>query len=426
MSVDCCCRLRTRLFTLWVIGLSVLTPALVRANVVDDWNAIAQQAIVVNAGRGGAVAVVDYAYVQVAVYDAVNAIDGRYSVFAVRPLSSPVGGSPEAAAATAAYLTLKWMFPAQQAYLDGVYASYMAGIPAGSPRTIGVIVGTEVANAFTASRAGDGRNASVGYVFGSGPGVYQLTPGCPAPPASPASPWLGQLKPFAIESPAQFRADGPPDLTSAQWADDLNETRLYGALNASLRTSEETRTGQFYAENPGSQFGRNVRGIATAYQLSVADSARFFAQVFVTTADSLITVFNSKYYYSFWRPLTAIRAADTDDNPNTDTDPAWLPLISTPCHPEYPAAHGAGTGGLAHALEQFFSTKRVEFTLTSTSVPGFATYSHHFTKTQDLVKEVIDARIFGGMHYRTSGVHGTVIGDKVAHYVAKHFFQPVE
>jgi len=426
MSFDTQYRLKTRLFTSMVLAMSVLTPVLARANVVDDWNAVAQQAIVVNAGRGGAVAVVDYAYVHIAIYDAVNAIDGRYSMFAVQPLSSPIGGSPEAAAATAAYLTLKWMFPTQQAYLDGVYASYMAGIPAGGPKTIGTLIGTEIGNAFTALRTGDGRNASVSYVFGSGPGVYELTPGCPAPPASPASPWLAQLKPFAIESASQFRADGPPNLTSAQWADDMNETRLYGALNASLRTSEETRTGQFYAENPGSQFGRNVRGIATAYQLSVADSARFFAQVFVTAADSLITVFNSKYYYNFWRPITAIRAADTDDNPNTDPDPAWLPLISTPCHPEYPAAHGAGTGGLAHAIEQFFGTKRVEFTLTSMSVPGFASYSHHFTNTQDLVKEVIDARIFGGVHYRTSGVHGTVIGNKVALYVAKHYFRPIE
>jgi hypothetical protein len=426
MSHDRFNRLKPRLFTLFVLGLPVLTPALARANVVDDWNAIAQQAIVVNAGRGGAVAVVDYAYVHIAIYDAVNAIDGRYGVFAVQPLSSPVGGSPEAAAATAAYLTLKWMFPAQQAYLDGVYASYMAGIPSGSPKTIGTLIGTDIGNAFTALRTGDGRNASVPYVFGAGPGVYELTPGCPAPPASPASPWLAQLKPFAIESPSQFRADGPPNLTSAQWADDMNETRLYGALNGSLRTSEETRTGQFYAENPGSQFGRNVRGIATAFQLSVADSARFFAQVFVTTADSLITTFNSKYYYNFWRPITAIHAADTDDNPDTDPDLTWVPLVSTPCHPEYPAAHGAGTGGLAHAIEQFFGTKRVEFTLTSTTVPGFASYSHHFTNTQDLVKEVIDARILGGMHYRTSGVHGTVIGNKVAHYVAEHYFRPVE
>jgi hypothetical protein len=316
------------------------------------------------------------------------------------------------------------MFPTQHAYLDGVYASYLASIPAGPAKTTGILVGTEVGNAFTALRTGDGRNANVPYVFGAGPGTYQLTPGCPA---TPVTPWMAQMKTFAVDSASQFRADGPPNLTSAQWADDLNETKAYGALNESLRAPEQTAIGRFYAENPGAWFGRNVRGIAVAYQLSVADSARFFAQVFVTAADSLITAWDSKYYYSFWRPITAIRAADTDDNPNTDPDPTWLPLIATPCHPEYPAAHGAGTGGLAHALEQFFGTKKVEIMLTSTSVPGAVPYAyHHFTKTQDIVKEAIDARIYGGMHYRTSGVHGTVIANKVAHYVAKHYFQPVE
>ena len=152
----------------------------------------------------------------------------------------------------------------------------------------------------------------------------------------------------------------------------------------------------------------------------------FFAQVLVTAADALITSWDSKFFYNFWRPITAIRAADSDDNPNTEPDPAWTPLIATPCHPEYPAAHGAGTGALAHGLEQFFGTKKLEITLSSSSVPGAAPYAYHlFTRTQDIVKEVIDARIYGGMHYRTSGVHGAVIANKVALYVAKHYFLPV-
>ena len=401
-----------------------LTPRAANANVVDEWNAIAQQAIVVNAGRGGTAAIVDFTYVHIAMFDAINAIDGRYSVFAVTPLSAAIGASPDAAGAAAAVTVLKWLFPTQQTYLDGAYASYLATIPAGVAKTTGVLVGTEVGNAFAALRTGDGRNANVPYFFGLGPGVYQSTPGCPA---TPITPWVAQMKPFAIESPSQFRADGPPNLTSGQWADDLNETKAYGALTGSLRTPEQTAIGQFYAENPGTQFGRNVRGIAFAYGLSTADSARFFAQVFVTAADSLITAWDSKYYYNFWRPITAIGAADSDDNPKTEPDPAWVPLIATPCHPEYPAAHGAGTGSLAHAVEQFFGTKKIEVMLTSTSVPGAVPYAYHlFTRTQDIVKEVIDARIYGGMHYRTSGVHGTVIANKVALYVAKHYFLPVQ
>ena len=424
MFIDRSYRLKAGWLIAVALAASVLTPVPARANVVNDWNAIASQVIVVNAARPATAAIVDFAYVHIAIYDAVNAIDGRYSVFAVRPSSSPVSGSPEAAAATAAYITLKWMFPAQQAYLDGQYASYMTGIPAGGPKTIGTVIGTEIGNAFAALRGGDGRNANVPYFFNTGPGAYQSTPGCPP---SPATPWVAQMKPFAIESESQFRADGPLNMTSAQWADDLNEVKAYGTLAGSLRTPAQTETGQFYAENPGAQFSRNVRQISTAYQLSVADGARWFAQVFVTAADSLITAWDSKYFYNFWRPLTAIRAADTDDNPVTDPDLAWTPLVATPCHPEYPAAHGAGTGALAYALEQFFGTKKVDVTLTSTSVPGAVPYAyHHFSRTQDLVKEIIDARIYGGMHYRTSGVHGTVIANKVARWVAKHHFRPVE
>ena len=417
-------RLGNRLGLLWMLFFVItLTPQAATANVVDEWNAIAQEVIVVNAARGGFLASVEFAYVHIAMYDAVNAIDGRYRVFAVRPSSSPTGGSPEAAGATAAYVVLKWMFPTQQAYLDGVYASYMAELPAGGPKTVGTLVGTEVGNAFTALRTGDGRNADVPYVFRSALGAYELTPGC----AALSSPWMAQMKTFAVENASQFRAPGPRNVPSTEWANDLDEVRLYGALTGSLRTSRETEIGQFYAETPGYWMARNVRGIATAYGLSLVDSARFFAQVFVTMADSLITTWNSKYYFDLWRPITAIRAADTDNNPSTRSDPTWLPLVSTPCHPAYPGAHAAATGGLAYALERFFSTRNLEVTLTSTSVPGAVPYaSHHFMNIPDIVSHVINGRIYGGLVYRTSGVDGTVIANKVAKYVAERYFQRVE
>jgi hypothetical protein len=216
-----------------------------------------------------------------------------------------------------------------------------------------------VATAFVALRAGDGRNANVPYFFRFGPGEYQLTPGAPSPPIAPLTPWVGEMKTFAIRSATQFRADGPPDLTSPQWAEDFNEVKAYGALTGSIRTSRQTEIGQFYAEHPPNQFHRNVRWTATAYGFSLADTARFYAQVYVTTADALITVWNSKYFFNFWRPVTAIREADFDDNPDTEADLSWLPLVTTPAHPEYPAAHGAVSGGLAYALEHFFGTTRV-------------------------------------------------------------------
>jgi hypothetical protein len=349
----------------------------------------------------------------------VNAIDGRFSVFAVSPSNASPQASQEAAVVAAAHHVLKTFFPSQ-AFLDTAYDASLAGIPPGSTRDQGVAIGVEVATAFLALRANDGRNAVVAYTFGSGPGVYQLTPGAPAPPASPFTPWVAQMKPFTLISPSQFRADGPPHLTSAQWAEDFNEVKVMGALNDSERTTNQTEIGRFYQENPAAQLIRNFRNFAAAQPLSLADRARLLAALHITTADAVIACFDSKYFFNFWRPVTAIRAADTDDNEATEPDPGWLSLVPTPNHPEYPAAHGAVSTAYAEALRHFFGTKKVTITLTST-ITGTA---HTFHRTDDIIKEIIVARIYGGMHYRTSGVHGSVIGKNVAHWVAKHYFQP--
>ena len=401
----------------------VVMPVAARANAVDYWSDIATQVAVAPPQSRAGLTAIDLAYVHIAVYDAVNAIDGRYSVFAVRPATNPLGASMEAATAAAANTMLRWLFPSPSAtaFLDSAYANYLLAIPASTSKTRGIAVGTEVANAYIALRTGDGRNATVPYIFGAAlPGVYQQTPGGPA---TPVGPWVSQMRTFAIESATQFRADGPPDLTSAQWAADFNETKNYGALNGSLRTPLQTQIGQFFAENPGTQINRNVRNVATAYAMSLADSARFFALLYVTMADAQITTWNSKYYFNFWRPVTAIRYAE-DGNPRTESDPSWSPLVSTPGHPEYPAAHPTVTGAFAFALAEFFGTKKVHVALTSTSVPntgGLLTLE--FTNTDDIYKIAIDGRIYGGMHYRTSGVHGSVIARKVAHYVGRHYFQ---
>jgi hypothetical protein len=408
-----------------ILALVMLLPTGVKADAVSDWSFIANTVVVTNAARPAPGSIIDFAYVHAAVYDAVNAIDGRYTVFAVVPSTSAVGASPEAATAAAAYTVLKALYPAQQAFLDTVYANYLLSIPAGSAQTRGIAVGTEVATAFLAMRTGDGRNAIVPYVFENGPGKYQITPGAPPVPATPLFPWVAQLRPFSLQSPSQFRADGPPDLTSAQWAEDFNEVKAFGALNGSLRTPEQTAIGRFYTENPGAQTNRNIRDIAAAHGLPIADSARFFAQTYVTIADSLIACWDSKFYYNFWRPVTAIRAADSDGNPATEFDPSWSPLANTPNHPEYPAAHGCLTSGLAHSLENFFGTKDLNVTLTSTAVPGVPLAARTFARPHDMVAEIIDARIYSGFHYRTSGVHGTVIGKKVAQWVSKSYFLPV-
>ena len=366
----------------------------------------------------------DLAYVHAAIYDAVNAIDGRYTPFAVKAgecSSRRLSGSRYGSSSL--HDSEDTLSNSTTSFLDPAYASALAAIPNGQAKDQGVDIGTTVATQFLALRANDGRDANVPYTFGSGPGVYQLTPGSPAPPIAPLSPWVAKAKPFALKSPDQFRPDGPPRLTSRKWAKDFNETKDYGALNNSLRTPEQTEIGLFYGvENPVTQYNRIFRNFADAQGFSLADSARFFGQLYVTVIDSFIAGWDAKYYFNFWRPVTAIRAGDTDGNDNTVADPVWLPLAVTPPHPEYPAAHGTFTGSYTTFLRIFFGTKNIHITLTSTAVAT----PRSFDNTDDLKKEIIDARIFGGMHYRTSVEDGLRVGKKVAKWVAQHYFQPLD
>jgi len=408
-----------------LLVLAMLHPTCAKADAVSDWSKIANGAAITSGARPP-VLMIDVAYVHAAIYDAVNAIDGRYSVFSVAPTTATAGASLEAATAAAAYTMLLALYPDQKTVLESTYNMYVGNLPAGFARDRGEAVGKEVANLFVEKRKGDGRNANVPYVFGIGPGVYQVTPGAPAPPVTPLYPWVAQMKPFTFESPSQFRAEGPPNLTSSQWADDFNEVKAFGASNSLVRTPEQTAIGQFYVENPGVQLNRNIVNIAAAHGLSTVDSARFFAQTYLSVADALIACWDSKFYYNFWRPVTAIRNADTDGNPATDPDFSWSPLATTPAHPEYPAAHGCVTAALAHSLEDFFGDQQLNVTLTSIPVPGGPLVARTFARPRDMINEIIDARIYAGFHYRTSGVHGTVIGNKVTNWVSKHYFLPVK
>jgi hypothetical protein len=428
-----------------VIG-AVAVPTAARAQEpVSYWSGIAKNVIIDMAARGGSPSAVDFAYVHIAIYDAVNAIDKGYTVFAVTPVETPTdGASQPAAVAAAAAAILRAVFPAQQTFVNTQYAAYVALIPDGDAKTRGTAIGNEVARRFLELRnpgprqdlGQDGRDANCAsdvrlcYVFENGPGKYQRTPGAAPGAATPAAQWVGILKPFAVQSQSQFRADGPPNLTSAQWADDYNEVKTFGgdAAHSPTRTQEQTDIGWYYTDNPGAYGNRIIRQIAADQHLELPDSARYFAQTYVTLADTFINCWDSKRYYNFWRPVTAIVAGDTDGNDATEPDPSWLPLALTPNHQEYPSAHGCFTGSVMNAAENFFGTKKLTLNLTACSVPGHpcnATSSgvtHSFSRTQDALKEVIDGRIFGGMHYRTSVVHGIVMSNKVAHFVAKNYF----
>jgi len=413
-------------YLLFLAVASVILVGGVRADAVSDWNSIANSVFLQVARPGGA-AIIDMAYVHIAIYDAVNAIDGRYRPFAVRPSGAVSWASKEAATAAAAYGVLVSFYPLQQHYLDSVYTAFLATLPDDGARAKGIAIGQDVAQKFLALRSGDGRNAPVAYTFlPPGPGVYQLTPGAPPPPATPQTPWIAQLRPFTLISPSQFRAPGPPPLASKRYARDLNEVKEYGVHDNSARSPEQTETGLFYAENPGNQLSRNIRLISTAQGLSLTENARFFAQLYVTIGDAVIAGWDSKFHYNFWRPVTAIRSADIDGNPKTQPDPTWVPLVVTPGHPEYPAAHGCVTGGLAYALEKFFRTSHLAITLTSTSVPGVPLAQHSFNNIHEIVTEIINARVYGGMHYRTSAEDGAAIGRKVSGWVSRHYFKRLE
>jgi hypothetical protein len=399
---------KTVLLVLALLGM----PLCAKADKVTDWNAIGSTAIA-NAGSGGTQGAIDLAYMHIAIYDAVNAIDRRYTVFAVSPSKVRPGASEEAATVEAAYRILINLFPTQATFLDAQYTTSLATIADGTSKVNGMAVGAQVAALFLASRAGDGRNAPITYTPGSGPGAWVPTSNAP-----PATPWLGQMRPFAIDSPSQFRPDPPPALDSNQWAADYNEVKRLGALNSTERTPEQTTIARFYLDPGVVQAGRGFRKLALGRKMSLADNARLFAVLYVTLADSVIAGFEAKYHYGFWRPVTAIRAGDTDGTPDTEADPTWSPLSTTPNHPEYPAAHAFADAAWAEALRHFFGTKQIDFTLSSTTTATEMT----FDNTDDIIKSVIEARIYAGFHYRNSCVQGAVIGKKVAKWVAKHYF----
>ncbi|MFL6467884.1 MAG: vanadium-dependent haloperoxidase [Pyrinomonadaceae bacterium] len=396
------------------------SPRPVLADKVTDWNRIALTAEASANRTNNAVIGTDLAYMHIAIYDAVNAIDPRYTMFAVQPVSVPPGASQEAAAVEAAYRVLRAIMPASQAaYLDVEYAASLASIPDSFSKTDGMAVGLEAANLFLASRVGDGRNdSSVIYTPGSGVGVW-----IPTPPGfgAAATPWLAVMRPFAIENPSQFRAEGPPLITSQQYTDDFNETKRFGSINSSDRTQDQTNLARFYLDVTIPQEAQGLRRLATANNLSTADSARLYAQLYVSVSDALIAGWDSKLYYSFWRPVTAIRNADADGNPYTEADPTWSPLTSTPAHPEYPSAHAFISNAFTETLRQFFRTKKVKITLSSVTTGT----SIEYRNTDEIGKDINDARIYAGFHFRTACIHGSLIGEKVARYVARKYFRSV-
>jgi len=382
---------------------------------VASWDAIGSQAFSA-AALTPAEGHVIFAYVAIAVYDSVMAIEGGYEPFAVDV--DVDDASPEAAVAAAAHRILAHYLPAQAPTItDPAYATSLATIPAGPEKTNGISVGESVAQLLIAQRSGDGFRAPVTYTPPNPPipGVW-----LPTAPTPPIGTYLGLMRPFSLDSADQFRPGGPPALSSKKWAEEYNEVKEIGSSTSTTRTPEQTLAARFWAEPPVQQAHGALRKLVLDRQLDVRDAARFMAMVSVTYADALIACFDAKYHYRLWRPITAIRAGHTDGNEATVGDPTWSTLLAgTPNHPEYPSAHSCVTPAGGLVVASFLGTPEIDFTVPSLTGLG----DRHYSRAKDLEYEVSNARIWGGIHFRSAVEDGVEIGKKTAHQVLAHHFQ---
>jgi hypothetical protein len=393
-----------------------------------DWNKIAVMTVRAAAPAKSQVEGLIYmSYVQASVYDAVTKIEGRYQPY--HDFTAPVntaGASPDAAVAAASYTALAYYFPAQAGTLATTYMSYLAGLPA-TGKDAGVAVGVAAAQDIIALRTGDGRDAVISTPYGQGP----LTPGvwifAPPPSAQSAqTPWVAFMRPFMLESPSQFRPGPPLDLNSHKYAVQLAELQAYGGAVSTARTQEQTNIAQFWNANAINQINQTQRDLATTHGFDLVETARGLAMSNMVDSDTGIACFDAKYHYTFWRPVTAIQHADIDGNDLTTADPTWTSLLTTPNHPEYPAAHGCLTSSDAEVSAKLLDTHRIEIDILGAVGRNVTTLtaSRHYATVEELDREIVNARVWAGLHFRDSGEVGVKLGRDVAHWTLDRYFLP--
>ncbi|MGI9165689.1 MAG: vanadium-dependent haloperoxidase [Pyrinomonadaceae bacterium] len=406
-----------------IAAIMLAAPASVSADAVSDWNKITVQAVLTAGSlRPGPTGVLDTAMVQAAVYDAVQAIVGEFEPYHVHiPGAS---GSPAAATAKAAHDVLVNRFPAQTASLDAIYLQYLAAnnLDANDP---GVAVGAIAAAGIIALRANDGSFPNPPpppFFGGTDPGVWRPTPPAFAPMLAP---WLGNVTPFTLTSPSQFLAPPPPGLNTGAYTRDYNEVKAVGALNNSTRTPEQTDMAHFWNANYGVVLNQVLRDIAGVHVDNISESARLFALADMAMADAIITAWNSKNTFVFWRPYTAIREGNNDGNKHTVGDATWLPLIVNPPYPEHTSGANNISSAALHSLRLFFGKDKMTFSVTTTNLGPTNMDTRTFNRFSDARQEVIDARIYLGIHFRFADADAGKQGGQVARWAFKNLLRPV-
>jgi hypothetical protein len=393
-------------------ALAVAIPASARANVITDWD---EKAGAIVAPMPPYPAQRLMGMVHVAMFDATNSIARRYRPYLVQLPAAPTT-SKEAAAAAAAAAILATIDPKTAGEMKAAIATYLASIPDGEAKSDGIKLGEAVAARVLEARANDGSDAPDDYRPRTTPGVYIPTP------ITAGSMWPG-IKPFAMTKASQFRPEPPIALNSETWANNFNELRDYGGKTSTKRSALQTETARFWLMVGPQAYHPFARRLVTAKQMSVEDSARFMALVAVGLNDGLVALFDAKYHYNFWRPITAIRNGDIDDNPATERLATWQPIDNTPMHPEYPCAHCVLSGSIAGVVKAALGTEDIpEVAATSVTAPGV---THRWTNMTAFAEEVANARIWAGFHYRFSTQVGTGMGRQIGEYVVKNVMQPV-
>jgi hypothetical protein len=408
-------KVRGFLIPIFIVGLTIIS----RADVVIDWNVIATDAAFA-AGKNALEQSRIYAMTHAAIHDALNAIDRRYKTYALGRRAEP-NASPEAAVAAAAHDVLVAQLPTQQTTLDAAYTASLAVIADGPAKTYGVAIGQAAAAVILELRSADGSAAPMPYTPGTAPGAYQLTP-----PnfVSAVLPGWGAVTPFALKSGAQFRPAPPKffDLTSAEYAADYNEVRAVGELNSATRAAEQSEIARFWYEGSPNGWNRIARVVAAQRGLDPWRNARLFGLLNFAMADGFIAGFDAKYFYNFWRPITAIRAGATDNNPATVADPAWATFLVTPAAPDYPSTHSVLGAAAAETLARFFGADKISFTTTSGA--PFSGITRSYTSFSQAARENADSRVYAGIHFRTACRDGLIQGTRVGRYVFEHALRP--